>query len=262
MMVPLVELATMSPSGEGLSFWLVVLALLAVLPFLLTIITPFAKFVIVLGLIRQALGTQQVPPNTVITGLALILTIHALSPVVGEALTRLEASAPEVVVSTEGKAVEAAGPTTIMRVVDAVEPPMTSFLERHASPRYIALFESLSERLEQQNSDGEAAQHPTPEQAAALLGNTVAPEVLERGARTFTILAPAFILTELTEAFQIGFLIFVPFLIVDLLVSNVLLAMGMHMMSPVTISLPLKLLLFVLVAGWELVLQGLVIGYT
>ena len=76
-----------------------------------------------------------------------------------------------------------------------------------------------------------------------------------------TVLAPAFILTELTEAFQIGFLIFVPFLVIDLVVSNLLLAMGMHMLSPVTVSLPLKLLLFVLVDGWTLILQGIVLGY-
>lgn len=238
-----------APTPEsGLVFWLAILALLAIVPFLLTIITPFAKFVIVLGIIRQALGTPQIPPNTVITGLALILTVHTIAPVAEQALARYDAA------GDDEKIVE--------RVIDSIEPPMTAFLERNASKRYVTLFESLGSRL-RAGSAGEA----TPGAAsngrdvAGVLGDWIEPASADRAVYAFTVLAPAFMLTELTEAFQVGFLIFVPFLIIDLLVSNVLLAMGMHMMSPTPVALPLKLLLFVLVSGWEVILRGLVIGY-
>jgi len=243
-MEPLHQVALLASAPtpvSGLGFWLVVLALLAVVPFLLTIITPFAKFVIVLGIIRQALGTPQIPPNTVITGLALILTVHTIAPVAEQALARFDAQ-------------EAERPV-VERVMDSVEPPLTDFLERNSSSRYIALFDSLGERLRATpvagvTTDGEPDRR-----------DWVDPDSAEKTVRTLTVLAPAFMLTELTEAFQIGFLIFVPFLIIDLLVSNVLLAMGMHMMAPTPVALPLKLLLFVLVAGWEVILRGLVVGY-
>src|SRR5207253_9329637 len=111
----------------------------------------------------------------------------------------------------------------------------------------VTLFKSLSERL---RNGGKSVKD---------LGFK---QEVNDGIEDLTILAPAFILTELTEAFQIGFIIFVPFLVIDLVVSNILLAMGMHMLSPQTVSLPLKLLLFVAIDGWRLVLQGLALGYT
>ena len=245
-MAPL-GVAVQSAPSSGLGFWLVLLALLAVVPFLLTIITPFAKFVIVFGITRHALGLPQIPPNTVITGLALILTVHTIAPVAETALARYEASAD----TTDVRVAD--------RVIDAIEAPMTDFLSRNASDRYIALFESLGNRL--RAGPGEGAARSDSIDAAAYLGEWMDPELADRTLRALTVLAPAFMLTELTEAFQVGFLIFIPFLIIDLLVSNVLLAMGMHMMAPTPVALPLKLLLFVLVAGWEVVIQGLVLGY-
>jgi len=230
--------------ATNLANWIGILAALAIIPFVLTMVTSFAKLVIVFGLIRQALGTPQIPPNVVITGLSLILTVHVMYPRAEEAIARYEslpAPAEEASFGTVGRAMEAA------------EGPMTDFLERNSTERNRALFRNLRTRLRDGGGDDEIRD------AAERAG--MAPEAVQRAVDTLTVLAPAFVLTELTEAFQIGFLIFVPFLIIDLVVGNILLAMGMHMMSPITISLPLKLLLFVLVDGWETILTGLVLGY-
>jgi type III secretion protein R len=118
--------------------------------------------------------------------------------------------------------------------------PLRRFLSRHCHPQDRTLFMELAARLEQQN----AAQNPAP---------------VDREA--FQVLVPSFATSQLKEAFQIGFLVFIPFIVIDMVVANILLAMGMHMLSPVVISLPFKLLLFVLVDGWYLVVRGLVLSY-
>jgi type III secretion protein R len=236
-------------ASSGLVFWLILLAGMALAPFVLTMVTSFAKLVVVGGILRHALGTQQIPPNTVITGLALILTIHIMSPVAvkiygnyaraEEAATRPAKEAPP----TSGE--------TIRRITVAAEGPMREFLQRHSHPENVQMFEDLRTRLQATNR-AEAAGAKA-EQADPLVGELM---------NDVTVLTPAFMLSQLTEAFQIGFLLFVPFLVIDLVVSNVLMAMGMQMMSPVTVSMPLKLLLFVLVDGWRLIMRGLVLGYT
>ncbi len=285
---------TADPTSFGLV--LALLAAMAIIPFLLTLITSFAKFVIVLGIVRQALGTQQVPPTMVITGLALILTIHVMWPTAEQAWANYQAitlarsgsdaspGAPQrperhlagardigeddlIDDQVEGDLAEIratgarsapSGPISLELVevaVMAVEPAMRDFLIRHSDPRHAELFRSLRERLRGTAATG--ADELPDLNAAIAARSPLAAAIVE----DLTIHAPAFVLTELTEAFQIGFLIFVPFLVIDLVTSNLLLSMGMHMLSPQTISLPLKLLLFVLVDGWRLLLAGLVGGY-
>jgi type III secretion protein R len=229
--------------SSGLIFWLVLLAGMALAPFVFTMITSFAKLVVVGGILRHALGTQQIPPNTVITGLALILTIHIMSPVAMRIYGRYQAN-PMPANATTGE--------TIRSISTAIEGPMRDFLEQHSHPQNLQLFDDLREKLSQSNRDADVVR------AEAELKDPLVRDAV----RDITVLTPAFMLSQLTEAFQIGFLLFVPFLIIDLVVSNVLMAMGMQMMSPVTISMPLKLLLFVLIDGWRLVMRGLVLSYT
>jgi type III secretion protein R len=233
-----------APAASGLVFWLVALAAMALAPFVLTMITSFAKFVIVGSILRHAMGTQQIPPTTVITGLALILTIHTMTPVAIKMYGRYVNLPVE-----EGPATAA---QMVHRVIQAVEPPMREFLARYAHPDNVAMFQDLRQRLELANQSDDPAEQP-PEFSDPLVRQLI---------YDATILTPAFMLSQLTEAFQIGFLLFVPFLVIDLVVSNILMAMGMQMLSPVTVSMPLKLLLFVLIDGWRLIMQGLVMGYT
>lgn len=253
-------------SGGSLTFFIAVLAAMAVLPFLFTMITSFAKLVIVGGIIRQALGTPQIPPNTVVTGLALILTLHIMWPVGQQAAINYQRLTAE-----RGEDAD-----TTQLILDAAEPALRGFLERHASPANVQFFEGLQLRLRQANEASQPTTQTDPTTASDAAGEASGAEVADPTGLTelvgaervrqliydLSILAPAFMLTELTEAFQIGFLIFVPFLVIDLVVSNILLAIGMHMLSPTTVSLPFKLLLFVLVDGWRLIIQGVVLGYT
>jgi type III secretion protein R len=236
-------------ASSGLVFWLILLAGMALAPFVLTMVTSFAKLVVVGGILRHALGTQQIPPNTVITGLALILTIHIMSPVavkIYDNYAKSEAAATRPATEAPPTSGE-----TIRRITVAAEGPMREFLQRHSHPENVQMFEDLRSRLQATNR-AEAAGAKA-EQTDALVAELM---------NDVTVLTPAFMLSQLTEAFQIGFLLFVPFLVIDLVVSNVLMAMGMQMMSPVTVSMPLKLLLFVLVDGWRLIMRGLVLGYT
>jgi type III secretion protein R len=238
-------------ASSGLVFWLILLAGMALAPFVLTMVTSFAKLVVVGGILRHALGTQQIPPNTVITGLALILTIHIMSPVAVKIYDNYAKAEAEAAATRPAKESPPTSGETIRRITVAAEGPMREFLQRHSHPENVQMFEDLRTRLQATNR-AEAAGAKA-EQADALVGELM---------NDVTVLTPAFMLSQLTEAFQIGFLLFVPFLVIDLVVSNVLMAMGMQMMSPVTVSMPLKLLLFVLVDGWRLIMRGLVLGYT
>ena len=247
-------LLAQQPAGPSPSItsWVVALAFLSLTPFLFTLVTSFAKIVIVGGIIRQAIGTPQIPPTMVITGIALILTLHIMSPVIEESLGAYQQNYnqfedPDALTNEQHAQL----------IYDSAYGPMRRFLERHAHPENIALFERMQGDLRAahnaDNPDGEAA----PLDPAAIPGGELAEGLLD----DFVVLVPAFLLSELTEAFQIGFLIFIPFLIIDLVVSNILLSMGMHMLSPTTIALPFKLLLFVLIDGWRLILEGVVSGY-
>lgn len=271
------DAASLPSATPNILFWLAALAGVALLPFVLAMVTPFAKLVIVGGIIRYALGTQQIPPNTVITGIALILTVHIMWPVglatrdgvltaMNEAEARVQASGPPQGARKQGERDGRTDPPakewsaadwaslgdSMLRTAPG---PLLRFLEANSRPGNIELFQRLQARVFERSGAG-ASRPPAPGRGFEAIEDPVA-----RLTYGVTVIAPAFVLTELTEALQVAFLIFVPFVIVDLVVSNVLLALGMQMMSPVTISLPLKLLLFVLTDGWRFVLQGVVLGY-
>ena len=214
---------------------------LSLLPFVAMIATSYLKIVVVMSLIRNALGIQSIPPNMVINALAMILTFYIMAPTMSESwqIAKRELGGDSSVVSQVS---EPAQPQPGMQleteaVAKAAE-PFREFLSRHTSDRERAFFVHTAETL--WGKDGELA--------------SVDPE-------SFYILLPAFCVSELTKSFQIGFLVYLPFIAIDIIISNILLAMGMMMVSPVTISLPFKLLLFVMVNGWTLLIQGLVRGY-
>ena len=213
---------------------------LSILPFLAMIATSYLKIVVVASLIRNALGIQSIPPNMVINALAMILTFYIMAPVCSEswsiAKTELAQHSGGKAGATQGTGAAAWFETDA--VAKAAE-PFRTFLSKHTSDRERAFFVNTAERLWAKSEDVPAKVDP----------------------ESFCILIPSFCVSELTKAFQIGFLVYLPFIAIDIIVSNILLAMGMMMVSPVTISLPFKLLLFVMVNGWTLLIQGLVRGY-
>lgn len=208
------------------------LAALGLLPFFLIMVTSFVKIAVVLSLLRTAIGVQQVPPNQVITGLAIILSAYIMAPVGYDVWTEVEPYVQQL----EEQTLEHTF-SNYVEIGDHALTPLRGFLLRHSDEEERILLYDLALELRR------------PEQREG-----VTPEDL-------LVTIPAFVLTELEEAFTIGFILFVPFIIVDLVVANILLSLGMHMLSPTTISLPFKLLLFVLVDGWYLVIRGLVLGY-
>ena len=196
---------------------LLLLGGLTMIPALLFTVTGFTRILIVLGFIRTAMGTQQSPPNQVLVGIALFLTLFVMAPTI----TAIKKDAIEPLthhhISTE------------VALKDA-ETPLREFMFRQTRPQDILLFTNL-------------AHNPVPH---------------KRSEVPTEVLVPAFIVSELKTAFQIGFLVFLPFLIIDLIVSSTLMSMGMIMLPPTFISLPFKILLFVLVDGWDLVIKALV----
>jgi type III secretion protein R len=236
LLLPQASLAQQAPGGGNLPnpvVMVIVLGVLGLAPFLLMMLTSFIKISVVLSILRNAIGTQQVPPNPVITGLALVLSIFIMVPV---ARQMYGAAAP--IPNTRDIFSEA----SVKSLYDASQrgrEPLRQFLSRHSHPQDRVLFMQLAARLDR-NAGLQAS---------------------EIGKDDFQILVPSFATSQLKEAFQIGFLVFVPFLVIDMVVANVLLSMGMHMLSPIVISLPFKLLLFVLVDGWYLIVRGLVVSY-
>lgn len=211
---------------------IVLMAALALLPFLLIMVTSFVKVAVVLSLLRTAIGAQQVPPNQVITGLAIILSVYIMAPVGMQTYDIVE----PVIAQMESQE-QTPDYSTFASIAADASQPIKGFLLKHADESERLLLYELALQLRTE------AQQKTLE------------------ADDLIVATPAFVLTELKEAFIIGFLLFVPFLIVDLVVANILLSLGMHMLSPTTVSLPFKLLLFVLVDGWYLVVKGLILGY-
>jgi type III secretion protein R len=218
---------------------------LSLLPFVAMIATSYLKIVVVMSLIRNALGIQSIPPNMVINALAMILTFYIMAPIASEswsiAQSELAKTAPAVAsVANQGAAAtnQVSALSINTEAIGKAAEPFRKFLSDHTSARERAFFVNTAETL--WGKDGEPAVVDT---------------------ESFYILLPSFCVSELTKAFQIGFLVYLPFIAIDIIVSNILLAMGMMMVSPVTISLPFKLLLFVMVNGWTLLIQGLVRGY-
>ncbi len=202
----------------------------AMAPFVAVMITSFTKIVVVLSLLRNALGLQQVPPNVVLNGLALILSIYVMYPVI---LSTHQLVSAEMQTSIEDKL----SLEKMLHLADISKDPLKDFLIQHSSESERAFFYRSAKRL-------------LPEEAAKDVGES-----------DLLVVVPAFTVSELTAAFQIGFLIFLPFLVIDLVVSNVLLGLGMMMLAPTMVSLPFKLLLFVFVSGWTQLVHGLVVTY-
>ncbi len=200
---------------------LLTLTALTFIPAALLMMTSFTRIIIVLGLLRHALGTQTSPPNQVLVGLALFLTFFIMSPVLDKVY--VDAYLP----LSENR-------ITFVQAVDRGVVPLRSFMLKQTREADIGLFARL-------------ANAPTLESANDI---------------PMRVLIPAFVTSELKTAFQIGFIIFIPFLIIDMVVASVLMSMGMMMMSPVMVALPFKLMLFVLVDGWHLLLGSLVMSFT
>lgn len=273
----------------------IVLGSLALAPFVLVMLTSFTKMSVVLSILRNALGTQNVPPNQVITGLAFVLTFFVMTPVVKQMYK--EAGS----VSNTKDMVSEASVKSVFDAIGRGREPMRRFLIKHAHNEDRLLFVELARRLDESSqaprpqassapgvpqsstatapvagSTGSSAA-PTPVNAAAPTIAAATPDALTGQAKPadtpvvreqsplsiddFQVVIPAFVTSQLKEAFEIGFLIFLPFIIIDMVVANILLAMGMSMLSPSVVSLPFKLLLFVLVDGWFLIVRGLVLSY-
>lgn len=210
----------------------VLLSLLSLLPFIIMILTSFLKIVVVLSLLRTALGVQQAPPNQVINGVAFLLSLFIMYPTgikMYEAAKGVmnQANVPESISSPGSSAY-------VLEVAAAAGQPMREFLKRNSSGRHQALFYRLIYR----GLPDEYRESLSPED--------------------FIVLVPSYITSQLKDAFEIGVLIYIPFFVIDLVTSNILLAMGMMMLSPVTISMPLKLFLLVMLDGWTILIEGLV----
>ncbi len=193
------------------------LTVLAILPALLVCLTSFMRIIIVLSMLRHAIGMPETPPNTALIGLALFLTMFTMSPV----LQKINVDAFEPFM---------AGRIGMEQTYDKGVGPLREFMVRQTREPDLALMVELSKAPVPQTMDD--------------ISNVQ--------------LIPAFMLSELRAAFQIGFVIFLPFLLIDLIVSSILMALGMMMMPPTTIALPIKILMFILVDGWSLVLKALV----
>jgi flagellar biosynthetic protein FliP len=196
------------------------LTLLSIAPFVLVLSTSFVRIVVVLSLVRSAIGASSLPPNTVLTGLALVLTLAIMTPTF-ERIDR-EALRPY-----------AAGAMTQRTFLDRATDPLRAFMLRQTKRRDIAIFARVAHRA------AEEAPERTP----------------------ITVLIPAFVVGELRSAFAIGVALYLPFVAIDLAVAAVLMGLGMFMLSPPIISLPCKLLLFVMVDGWALVCNGVVASF-
>ncbi len=223
---------------------------LSLLPFAFMLATSFIKITVVFSILRSGLGTQQVPSGIVISAVAVLLSLYVMRPVGAQ---MRDAAAPHLASVAFNESLAGENLEKLLEAGAAALEPLRGFLHRNAGEAELELFVELSAA----NTVVSTAVRPdkTDDREAIEQGP-------ERAESTDLMVAfPAFVITELSEAFQIGFVIFLPFLIIDVVVSNILLALGMHMLSPTTISLPFKLLLFVMVDGWYLLSKALVLGY-
>jgi len=208
------------------------IAFMSLLPFIIMILSSFVKIVVVLSLLRSALGVQQAPPNQVINGIALLLSIYVMFPTG----VKMYDAAYQVIgrkdIPTELLSADSAG--FLLDVAKASREPLRDFLRNNSLVKHHRTFFKTVYRLLPEN-----------------YRDTLKPD-------DFLVLVPSFITSQLKSAFEIGVLIYIPFFVIDLVVSNILLAMGMMMLSPVTISMPLKLFLLVMLDGWTLLIEGLV----
>jgi flagellar biosynthetic protein FliP len=212
--------ATPAIGGSNAVEILLLMGGLSLIPAILFTVTGFSRILIVLGFIRSAMGTQSTPPNQVLVGIALFLTLFVMAPTISA--IKKDAWDPA-----------SKGQIKISTAIKRGEEPLREFMFRQTRNQDIALFVNLA--------------HLKPPS--------------RRGQVPTYVLIPAFMMSELKTAFQIGFLVFLPFLIIDLIVSSTLMSMGMVMLPPTFISLPFKVLLFVLVDGWDLVTHSLIASF-
>ncbi len=205
---------------------LIAVIAITLLPFVAMVVTSYAKIVVVLGLLRNGLGVQQVPPNTVLNGIAILVSIYIMAPIAMQAFDtvqqeRMRQDTSQVMIDTFGAARE----------------PFRQFLMKHTNEREKRFFLHS---------------------ASVVWPKPLAEKLQEND---LIVLAPAFTLTELTDAFRIGFLLYIAFVVVDLVIANVLMAMGLTQVQPTNVAIPFKLLLFVVMDGWSTLIHGLVLTY-
>ncbi|OWA33774.1 flagellar biosynthetic protein FliP [Saccharibacillus sp. O16] len=208
-----------APATSTLSV-LLLITVISIAPALLVLMTSFTRIVIVLSFVRTSLGTQQMPPNQVLVGLALFLTLFIMSPT----LSSINDTALQPYVR---------GELTQMEALDKAAVPMKEFMFKHTREKDLLLF-----------MDYTGMEKPKSFEDIPL-----------------TVMVPAYAISEMKTAFQMGFMIYIPFLVIDIVVSSTLMAMGMMMLPPTVISLPFKILLFVLVDGWYLVVKSLLLSF-
>lgn len=214
--------AANNPQDVALSLQILfTLTVLSLAPSILIMMTSFTRIIVVLSFLRSALGTQQMPPNQVLVGLALFLTFYTMSPY-------------WEVVNTKALQPYMANTITQETAMTEAMKPMREFMLKQTRENDLALFVNLSEM----------ARPNSPEDIPT------------------TTIIPAFMISELKTAFQIGFLIYIPFIVIDMVVASTLMSMGMMMVPPVMISLPFKILLFILVDGWHLIIRSLVTSFS
>ncbi|WP_433752772.1 flagellar type III secretion system pore protein FliP [Paenibacillus amylolyticus] len=208
-----------TPSTSSLSIILLI-TVLSIAPAMLVLMTSFTRIVIVLGFVRTSLGTQQMPPNQVLVGLALFLTLFIMSPT----LSSINQVALQPYLQ---------GELTQTEALEKAADPIKKFMFTHTREKDLLLFMKYNQ-----------TEQPKTYQDIPI-----------------TVMVPAYVISELKTAFQMGFMIFIPFLVIDIVVASTLMAMGMMMLPPVMISLPFKILLFVLVDGWYLVVKSLLLSF-
>ncbi|MGZ9584625.1 flagellar type III secretion system pore protein FliP [Paenibacillus marinisediminis] len=199
---------------------ILIITILSLAPAILILMTSFTRIVIVLGFVRTSLGTQQMPPNQLLIGLALFLTLFVMSPTLGEM--------NQVALQPYMK-----GELNQTQALEKAAEPMKEFMFSHTREKDLLLFMNYTQTEKPQTVDD----------------------------IPLTVLVPAFAISELKTAFQMGFMIFIPFLVIDMVVASTLMSMGMMMLPPVMISLPFKILLFILVDGWHLVVKSLLASF-
>lgn len=204
------------------------LTLLGMAPFLAVLVSSFVKIVVVMHIVRSALGLQQAPPTLAINGLAIIMSVYIMAPVFMNAYNTFQTYGVEIT-DTENPLLQDALTESIA--------PMQQFLTKHSEESERNFFSNTTKKIWPENFSKDITD------------------------QNLIVLTPAFLVSELTEAFEIGFMLYLPFVIIDLIVSNILISMGMIMVSPILISMPFKILLFVLVDGWSRLIHGLILSY-
>lgn len=206
---------------------LIAVLAISVIPFVAMVVTSYAKIVVVLGLLRHALGVQQVPPNMVVNGIAILVSLYIMAPIGMQAMKTMQ----------EHSTAQLSSGQLALSTIDAAREPIRHFLKQHAHEREKRFFLRS---------------------AAAIWPKDMASQLHEDD---MIVLAPAFTLTEMTDAFKIGFLIYVAFIVVDLVIANVLMAMGLNQVQPTNVAIAFKLMLFVVMNGWSTLVHGLVMTY-